>query len=141
WRSGTGFRRDYGGALTKAVSEFREQRRKKVEFSVTPFEPERQKIIAALTSGVVPDVLANNPAEILQIYAWQDRWVDVSDVVETQKGQLSETAVVSGQAYNNVIKKVGQYGVPVRAAVVPCHIWPPLVEKPGFQIGRASCRE
>ena len=78
--------------------------------------------------------MANNPAEILQIYAWQDRWVDVADVVETQKSQLSETAVVSGQAYNNVTKKVGQYGVPIRSAVVPCHIWRPLVEKAGFKI-------
>src|SRR5207248_11472303 len=100
----------------------------KIELSITPFAPERQKIIAALTSGVVPDVMANNPAEILQIYAWQDRWVDVSDIVEPQKAQYSETALVSGQAYNNVTKKVGQYGVPIRAAVVPCHIWRPLVE-------------
>ena len=70
----------------------------------------------------------------MQIYAWQDRLVDVSDVVETQKAQFSETALVSAQAYNNVTKKRGIYGVPVRAAVVPFHIWRPLVEKAGFKI-------
>ena len=43
-------------------------------------------------------------------------------------------ALASGQGYNNFTRKVGQYGVPVRAAVVPCHIWRPLVEKAGFKI-------
>jgi multiple sugar transport system substrate-binding protein len=129
-----GFVQDEDVSLRKAVAEYEKQSGNKIELSITPFAPERQKIIAALTSGVVPDVMANNPNEILQIYAWQDRWVDVSDVVDTQKGKFSETAILSGQAYNNVTKKVGQYGVPVRAAVVPCHIWKPLVEKAGFKI-------
>src|SRR5713226_3403498 len=47
----------------------------------------------------------SNPNEILQIYAWQDRWVDVSDVVETQRAQFSETALLASQAYNAVTKK------------------------------------
>ena len=129
-----GFVQDEDISLRKAVAEYEKASGNKIELSITPFAPERQKIVAALTSGVVPDVLANNPNEILQIYGWQDRWVDVSDVVESQKGKFSETAVVSGQAYNNVTKKVGQYGVPVRAAVIPCHIWRPLVEKAGFKM-------
>ena len=129
-----GFVQDEDVSLRKAVADYEKASGNKIELSITPFAPERQKIIAALTSGVVPDVMSNNPNEILQIYAWQDRWVDVSDVVEPQKAQFSETALVSGQAYNNVTKKVGQYGVPVRAAVIPCHIWRPLVEKAGFKI-------
>ena len=108
-----GFVQDEDVSLRKAVADYEKASGNKIELSITPFAPERQKIIAALTSGVVPDVMANNPNEILQIYAWQDRWVDVSDVVETQKAQFSETALVSGQAYNNVTKKVSQYGVPV----------------------------
>src|SRR5204862_3911171 len=71
---------------------------------------------------------------ILQLYGWQDMWVDVSDVVETQKSQFSETALLAAQAYNNVTKKRATYGVPLRAAVVPCHIWKSLVEKAGFKI-------
>ncbi|HEY7648070.1 MAG TPA: ABC transporter substrate-binding protein, partial [Methylomirabilota bacterium] len=59
---------------------------------------------------------------------------DVSDVVETQKAQFSETALQAAQAYNNVTKKTSFYGVPLRAAVVPCHIWRPLVEKAGMKI-------
>ncbi|PYN31269.1 MAG: hypothetical protein DME01_24430, partial [Candidatus Rokuibacteriota bacterium] len=71
-----GFVQDEDIALRKAVADYEKASGNKIELSITPFAPERQKIIAALTSGVVPDVMANNPAEILQIYAWQDRWVD-----------------------------------------------------------------
>jgi multiple sugar transport system substrate-binding protein len=129
-----GFVQDEDVALRKAVADYEKASSNKIELSIIPFAPERQKIISALTSGVVPDVLDSNPNEILQIYAWQDRWVDVGDVVESQKGQFSETAIESSTAYNNVTKKRAIYGVPLRAAVVPCHIWRPLVEKAGFKI-------
>ena len=45
--------------------------------------PLRQKIVSAVTSGVVPDVFQNTPAEIIALYAWQDKLVDLSDIVET----------------------------------------------------------
>jgi ABC-type glycerol-3-phosphate transport system substrate-binding protein len=60
-----------------------------------PFAPQRQKIVSAMTSGVVPDLFPNNPVEILALYAWDNKLVDVSDVVETQKSQYSETALLS----------------------------------------------
>jgi multiple sugar transport system substrate-binding protein len=129
-----GFVQDEDVALRKAVADYEKASGNKIELSIIPFAPERQKIISALTSGVVPDLVDSNPNEILQIYAWQDRWVDVSDVVETQKAQFSDTALQSAQAYNNVTKTRGVYGVPLRAAVVPCHIWRPLVEKAGFKM-------
>jgi len=130
-----GFVQDEDISLRKSVAEYEKQSGNKIELSITPFAPERQKIVAALTSGVVPDLIGfSNPNEILQIYAWQDRWVDVSDVVETQRAQLSETALIASQAYNAVTKKRATYGVPIRAAIVPCHIWKSLVEKAGMKI-------
>jgi len=130
-----GFVQDEDVSLRKAVTEYQKQSGNTIELSITPFAPERQKIVAALTSGVVPDLIGfSNPNEILQIYGWQDRWVEVTDVVETQKAQFSETALLGSQAYNNVLKKRLTYGVPLRAAIVPCHIWKSLVEKAGLKI-------
>src|SRR5262245_14402349 len=129
-----GFVQDEDVALRKAVADYEKQSGNKIELSIIPFAPERQKIISALTSGVVPDMFDSNPGEILQLYGWQDRWVDVSDVVETQKSQFSDTALLAAQAYNNVTKKRGTYGVPLRAAIVPCHIWKSLVEKAGMKL-------
>ena len=114
-----GFVQDEDVALRKAVADYEKQSSNKIELSIIPYAPERQKIISALTSGVVPDLCVNNPAEILQIYGWQDRWVEVTDVVETQRAQFSETALLGSQAYNSVIKKRLTYGVPLRAAVIP----------------------
>src|SRR5260370_23232755 len=129
-----GFVQNEDVALRKAVTDYEKASGNKIELSIIPFAPERQKIISALTSGVVPDMIDSNPNEILQLYAWQDRWVDVSDVVDTQQTQFSETALVASQAYNNVTKKRATYGVPLRAAIVPCHIWKSLVEKAGMKL-------
>ena len=130
-----GFVQDEDVSLRKAVADYEKQSGNKIELSITPFAPERQKIVAALTSGVVPDLIGfSNPNEILQIYAWQDRWVEVADVVETQRAQFSDTALVASQAYNSVTKKRATYGVPIRAAIVPCHIWKSLVEKAGMKL-------
>jgi len=129
-----GFVQDEDVALRKAVADYEKASGNKIELSIIPFAPHRQKVISAITSGVVPDVTQGNPNEILQLFAWQDRWVDVSDVVETQKAEFSETALQAAQAYNSVTKKRAVYGVPLRAAVVPCHIWRPLVEKAGLRI-------
>jgi multiple sugar transport system substrate-binding protein len=129
-----GFVQDEDVSLRKAVGEYEKASGNKIELSIIPFAPERQKIISAITSGVVPDIVDANPIEILQIYAWQDKWVDVSDIVEARKDQYSESALLSARAYNNVAKKHGVYGVPVRANTIPVHIWRPLVEKAGFKI-------
>ena len=52
-----GFVQDEDVALRKAVADYEKASGNKIELSITPFAPERQKIIAALTSGVVPDVV------------------------------------------------------------------------------------
>ena len=129
-----GFVQDEDVALRKAIADYEKASGNNIELSIVPFAPERQKIISAITSGVVPDIVDSNPGEIVQLYAYQDKWVDVSDVVETQKSQFSDTALQAVQAYNNVTKKRATYGVPLRAGVVPCHIWKSLVEKAGMKI-------
>ncbi len=128
-----GFVQDEDVALRKAVTDYEKASGNKIELSIIPFAPHRQKVVSAITSGVVPDMTMSNPNEILQLFAWQDKWLDVSDVVETQQAQFSETALLAAQAYNSVTKKRGFYGVPLRAAVVPCHIWGSLVEKAGLR--------
>src|ERR1700746_3744205 len=95
-----GFVQDEDVSLRKAVTDYEKASGNKIELSIIPFAPERQKIISAITSGVVPDMVDSNPGEILQLYGWQDKWVDVSDVVDSQKGQFSETALQAAQAYN-----------------------------------------
>jgi multiple sugar transport system substrate-binding protein len=93
-----------------------------------------QKIVSAVTSGTVPDLFQNNPAEILALYAWDDKLVDVTDVVDTQREEYTETALLSANCYNSVARKRSLYGVPYLQAGLLNHIWQPLVERAGYKI-------
>ena len=121
-------------ATKKVVADYEKASGNTVDLIITPFAPQRTKIVAAVQSGVVPDVLRNNPDEIVALYAWDDKLVDVSDVVETQKEEYTETALLNNYCYNNVTKKRSFYGVPDITAALPNHIWRPLVEKAGYKM-------
>jgi multiple sugar transport system substrate-binding protein len=129
-----GFVEDEDVALRKAVADYEKASGNKVELSIIPFAPMRQKIVSAITSGIVPDVTHTNPNEGLQLYAWQDKWIETGDVVETQRAKYSQTALSAAQAYNDVTKKRAFYGVPIRGACVPAHTWNSLVEKAGMKL-------
>jgi len=129
-----GFVQDEDVALKKVVADYEKASGNKIDLSIIPFAPQRQKIISALTSGVVPDLFQNNPGEIVTQYGWKDQWVDVTDIVETQKVHYHPTALLAAQAYNNVTKKRSFYGVPIQSAVVPIHMWRSLIEKAGYQM-------
>jgi multiple sugar transport system substrate-binding protein len=129
-----GFAQEEDVAFQKIVADYEKASGNTIDYSIIPYAPERQKIISAVTSGDVPDLFQNNPNEIIALFAWNDKLVDVSDVVETQKEEYTETALLSGYCYNSVEKKRSYYGVPYDQAVFTNHIWRPLVEKAGYKI-------
>src|SRR5437868_9030546 len=121
-------------AIKKIVADYEKASGNTIELSIVPFAPQRQKIVSAVTSGVVPDFFPNNPAEIIALYAWDDKLVDVTDIVETRREEYTETALLNTYCYNNVEKRRSFYGVPYTTATLPNHIWRPLVEKAGYKI-------
>lgn len=129
-----GFAQQEDVAFRKVVAEYEKASGNKLDYSLIPYAPHRQKVISAITSGQVPDLFPANPAEIVALYAWQDKLVDVGDVVDTQKSQFSTTALLSAHCYNGAAKGRGYYGVPFTGAVLPVHIWKSLVEKAGYKI-------
>jgi multiple sugar transport system substrate-binding protein len=129
-----GFAQEEDVATKKVVADYEKASGNTIELSIIPFAPERQKIISAITSGDVPDIVTANQAEIGALYAYQDKLVDVSDVVETQKAQYSEAALLSAKYYNSATKQRAYYGVPYVGATLPFHIWKSLVEKAGHKI-------
>jgi multiple sugar transport system substrate-binding protein len=121
-------------AIKKVVADYEKASGNTIELTITPFAPQRQKIVAAVQSGIVPDLFPNNPAEIAALYAWDDKLIDVSDVVETQKEEYTEAALLNTYCYNNATKKRSFYGVPFTTATLPNHVWKPLVEKAGYKM-------
>jgi len=112
----------------------------KTDQSVIPFAPLRQKIISAITSGVVPDLISATPPEVVPEQAWANKLIDVTDVIETQKEAYLPSALDSAFFYNNETKKHSYYGVPYEGAVVPFHIWKDLVEKGGGKMSEIPDR-
>ena len=133
-----GFVPEEDAAFRKTVAEYEKQSGNKIDYSIMPFTALNQKAISALTSGSVPDLIFHDaPATILPQNAWNDRLVDMSDVVEAQKSVLSETAVLASSFYNSVSKQRSYYLAPVKQACAPMHIWGDLVAKAGFKLSEA----
>ncbi len=129
-----GFIPEEDAAFRKLVADYEKQSGNTIEHSIVPFAPLRQKIISAITSGVVPDVINATPPEVVPLQAWEGRLEDVSDVVETQESHYFPTALASAKCYNRLEKRRSYYAVPIGGAVWPFHIWGSLIEKAGFKV-------
>jgi len=95
-----GFVPEEDAGFKKVVADYGKASGNTIELSIVPFAPLRQKIVAAVQSGIVPDMLYATPAEIIALYAWDGKLVDVSDVIESQKEEFVETALLSAYCYN-----------------------------------------
>src|ERR1700747_697307 len=132
WTQGSAEEEDI--SFKKIVAEYEKASGNTIDYSSMPYAPLRQRIVSAVTSGVVPDLFQNNPAEIIALYAWNDMLVDVSDVVETQREEYTDTALLTVSCYNNVEKKRSFYCGPHTVDVFLNHVWRPLVEKAGYKM-------
>ena len=129
-----GFAQEEDAAFQKMIADYEKASGNKVDYSIVPFAPLRQKAISAIASGGVPDILEYADFSFLPLNAWDDKLVDVSDIVEPRKPQYIETALLSTYSYNNVTKQRAYYAVPMKCAGIPFHIWQSLVEKAGYKI-------
>lgn len=126
-----GFVPEEDAAFRQLVADYEKQSSNKIEFSIVPFAPLRQKEVSAITSGVVPDVMEYADFEFCALQSWQGHLDDVSDIVDTQKKNFNDVALASVSCYDNTSKKRAIHAVPMKAAATPFHIWRSLVEKAG----------
>jgi multiple sugar transport system substrate-binding protein len=129
-----GFAQQEDIAFKKIVDDYQKASGNTIDYSIIPYAPLRQKLVSALTSGDVPDLYQNTPAEALALQAWNDQLVDLTDVVETQRSQYTDAALQFAYNYNGVEKRRAYYGAPYAVAGLVNHVWRPLVEKAGFKI-------
>jgi multiple sugar transport system substrate-binding protein len=83
-----GFAEEEDVSIKKIFADYEKASGNTVDYTITPYAPHRQKIVSAITSGEVPDIFTANPAEVVALFAWQDKLEDVSDVIESQKAPL-----------------------------------------------------
>ncbi|HTW68852.1 MAG TPA: ABC transporter substrate-binding protein [Acetobacteraceae bacterium] len=122
-------------AMKKVCEDYMKMSGNKLDYSIMPFQAQNQKTISALTSGDVPDLIfMDAPETILPQNAWDDKIVDVSDIVLPVEPKLSETAKLCSTFYNKATKKRSYYLAPVKQGATPFHIWGDLVEKAGLKM-------
>jgi len=122
-------------ALRATVAAYEKQSGNKVDLTFYNGSDLPAKIIAALTTGNVPDVcyVDNGDFLLLPQAAWNDRVADLSDVLATQKSEYNQTALTAAQLYNNVTHKRSVYGLPLKQQAMHFSVWLPLVEQAGFK--------
>jgi len=129
-----GFAKEEDAALLKLVADYEKATGNKIDLSIIPFAPLRQKEVSAIQSGVVPDVMAAADLEFAPLNAWDDKLLDISDIVEPLKADYAPLAIESCNLYNSATKKRSYYMAPVIITGWPFHIWGSLVEKGGGKI-------
>ncbi len=133
--AGQGFIPEEDTAMRQVCEDYMKASGNKLDYSLMPFMALNQKTISALTSGDVPDlVFMDAPETILPQNAWDDKIIDVSDVVAPYEAQLSETAKLCSTFYNKATKKRSYYLCPIKQGTTPFHIWGDLVEKAGLKM-------
>lgn len=130
-----GFVKAEDEAMNKTCQDYMKASGNKLDYSIMPFMAMNQKTISALTSGDVPDLIfADAPSSIIPQNAWDDKIMDVSDVVKPYESQLHETAKLGSTFYNKATKKRSYYLCPIKQGATPFHIWGDLVEKAGAKM-------
>src|ERR1700732_4944743 len=132
WVQGFGQEEDI--AFKKLIADYEKASGNKIEDSIIPFAPMRQKAVSAITAGVVPDIMELADFWFLPLNAWADKLIDVSDIVEPMKSLYIDTALRATYSYNNVLKKRAYYAVPMKCSAVPFNIWRSLMEKAGYKV-------
>src|SRR4029078_10249596 len=98
---GPGFAEEEDIAFKKMVADYEKASGNKIEHSIIPYAALRQKAVSAITSGVVPDIIEVADFALAPIQAWNDKPVDLSDIVEPVKSQFTPTALQCCYHYNN----------------------------------------
>src|SRR6202166_4530427 len=96
-----GFAQEEDIAFKKLVEDYQKASGNTIDYSIAPYAPMRQKTVAAITSGDVPDLFQNSPVEMNAVWAWDDKLVDIGDVIATQKDSYTESALLSANCYNS----------------------------------------
>ncbi len=69
-----GFAQEEDISFKKIVAEYQKVSGNTLDYSIVPYAPMRQKIVSAMTSGVVPDLFQNTPAEIIALMPGTTSW-------------------------------------------------------------------
>ncbi len=129
-----GFYEQENKAVIDAMAAWEKSSGTKVNLTIMNGSDLISKLIAAMQVGDVPDLVHSVTGDrfLVPKAAWDDKLVDVTDVVETQKTEFHPTALDASRFYNATLKKRSYYTVPIKCSTLMEEVWRPLVEEAGF---------
>jgi len=125
-----GFYKAENDAVIAWMADWEKRNNTKVNLTIMNGPDVITKLIAGMQVGDVPDVVHTVTGDrfLVPRAAWNDQLEDVSEVVESQKAEFTETALVSARLYNAKQKKYSYYGVPTKGSSLLVSVWLPLLE-------------
>src|ERR1700730_18679281 len=80
-----------GRLLSRAGRRYQKASGNKIDYSLIPNAPLRQKEISAIQSGGVPDVMEVADIPVTPLNAWDDHLIDFDEIIETGKASYKPT--------------------------------------------------
>jgi multiple sugar transport system substrate-binding protein len=120
----------------KIVASFEKAKNLDVEYSYYTNEDLPRKLLAALTTGQVPDLSYGFLFDLQHTSRWayQDVLEDVSDVVGEIKGHLLPSATDAITLLNGRTGQRSVYAIPVAQQVEHIHVWKDMTDKAGLDL-------
>jgi multiple sugar transport system substrate-binding protein len=130
-----GFYEAENKAVIDAMAAWEKETGNKVELTIMTGSDLITKMIAAMNVKDVPDLVHSVTGDrfLVPVSAWNDKLVDMTDVIDSQKAEFDETGLASSRFYNNVTKKRTYYSVPIKSSTMNISIWRPLMNEAGFE--------
>src|ERR1700680_1675658 len=132
---GKGFYKSEDDALLEAIKKFEAKTGIKVELSQYAIQDMIPKTVAALDSGTVPDVAYSDSYDVQAQGKWafEGKLEDLSDVLEPIKDRFVQNTLETALLYNDVTKKKGYYGFPLKQQSMHVQIWSDMLEQAGVK--------
>src|SRR6201994_2336114 len=129
-----GFYKAENDAVIAWMADWEKRNGTKVNLTIMNGADVITKLIAAMQVGDVPDLVHTVTGDrfLVPRAAWDDKLVDLTDVVDTQRHEFHQTALDASQLYNARQKKNSYYAVPTKSSSLLMEIWLPLIEEAGF---------
>jgi multiple sugar transport system substrate-binding protein len=132
---GKGFYKSEDDALLEAIKKFEAKTGIKVELSQYAIQDMIPKTVAALDSGTVPDVAYSDSYDVQAQGKWafEGKLEDLSDILVPMKSAFAPNTLETALLYNDVTKKKGYYGFPLKQQSMHVQIWQDMLEQAGFK--------
>ncbi|MEO0840419.1 MAG: ABC transporter substrate-binding protein [Cyanobacteria bacterium J06643_5] len=128
-----GFNPEEDEALRELVRNWENKTGKKIDLVFYSTDSLGDKISRSMKAGNPPDIIMSFKAERSpnSRLAWDNKLVDVSDIVDSVRNKYPKAILQTVNFYNNVEKKRSYYAIPIHQGTMHIQYWRDLLAETG----------